>query len=99
LGTAILTPKKSLFFPFGHGPSYTRFADSDLKVNEQSISFTIKNIGEVAGEEIAQVYIKPLSSSVFRANKELKGFAKVHLGPGESKQVTIDLDDHAFTMN
>lgn len=85
-----------VLFPFGHGLSYTTFKYSDIKVSETSVSFTIKNIGEIAGEEIAQVYIKPLTSSVFRANKELKGFAKVSLEPGETKSVTISLDDHSF---
>jgi beta-glucosidase len=85
-----------VLFPFGHGLSYTEFEYNDLQVSKQSVSFSIKNIGDVAGEEVVQVYIKPLSSSVFRANKELKGFAKVCLEPGESKQVTIELDDHAF---
>ncbi|MGM0900619.1 MAG: beta-glucosidase [Bacillota bacterium] len=90
------TKKIPVLFPFGHGLSYTKFEYSDLKVSSQSVSFTIKNIGDVAGEEIAQVYIKPLSSRIFRANKELKGLSKVYLKPGESKQVKIDLDDHAF---
>ncbi|WP_456271153.1 beta-glucosidase [Bacillus sp. AK031] len=90
------TRKIPVLFPFGHGLSYTEFEYNDLQVSKQSVSFSIKNIGEVAGEEVAQVYIKPLSSSVFRANKELKSFAKVYLEPGESKQVTIELDDHAF---
>jgi beta-glucosidase len=90
------TKKIPVLFPFGHGLSYTKFAYSDLKVSAQSVSFTIQNIGDAAGEEITQVYIKPLSSKVFRANKELKGFSKVYLEPGESKQVKIDLDDHAF---
>ncbi|MBC5635210.1 glycoside hydrolase family 3 C-terminal domain-containing protein [Ornithinibacillus sp. BX22] len=91
------TKKVPVLFPFGHGLSYTEFAYSDLRVSEQSATFTIRNIGEVAGEEVAQLYIKPTNASVFRANKELKGFIKVHLEPGESKEVKIELDDHAFS--
>ncbi|MFC4319892.1 beta-glucosidase [Litchfieldia salsa] len=85
-----------VLFPFGHGLSYTQFEYSDLEVTEQSISFKVKNVGMLAGEEISQVYIKSTNSSVFRANKELKGFSKVHLEPSESKEVKIELDDHAF---
>ncbi len=85
-----------VLFPFGHGLSYTTFSYSDIEASESSVSFTIKNVGDVPGEEVAQVYIKPLSSSVFRANKELKGFVKVYLEPNESKRVNISLDDHAF---
>ncbi|RXI96384.1 glycosyl hydrolase [Anaerobacillus alkaliphilus] len=90
------TAKVPVLFPFGFGLSYTQFEYSEMMVNGTSISFTIKNVGEMVGEEIAQFYIKPLSPKVFRANKELKGFVKVHLEPNEVKQVTIDFNHQAF---
>lgn len=83
-------------FPFGFGLSYTTFAYSDLKVSENEVRFTLANIGNVAGSEIAQVYVSASSSNLFRPVRELKGFAKIHLEPGESKSVTIPLDDKAF---
>jgi len=85
-----------VLFPFGHGLSYTKFEYSNLHATNNQVSFTIKNSGEVAGEEIAQLYIKPLFSKVFRANKELKGFAKIHLEPDEEKQISIEFEKHAF---
>ncbi|RLQ93046.1 glycosyl hydrolase [Planomicrobium sp. Y74] len=85
-----------VLFPFGHGLSYTKFEYGNMHITDNQVSFTVKNVGNAAGEEIAQLYMKPLSSNVFRANKELKGFAKVHLEPDEEKQVKIDFDNHAF---
>ena len=90
------TKQVPVLFPFGFGLSYTTFAYSNLTISEESVSFTITNTGLVEGEEIAQVYVKSIDSKIFRANKELKGFAKVSLEPGESKEVTVLLDDHAF---
>ena len=83
-------------YPFGHGLSYTSFAYSDLKSDEKSVTFTVTNTGSIAGSEVAQVYISCLCSRIFRPKKELKGFAKVFLAPGESREVTIGLDDKAF---
>ncbi|MRH41453.1 glycosyl hydrolase [Aquibacillus halophilus] len=91
------TKKIPVLFPFGHGLSYTEFHYDALKITDQFVSFTIKNIGSKAGEEIAQLYIKALASTVFRPNKELKGFIKVYLEANESKEVTIDLGEHAFS--
>jgi len=82
-------------FPFGFGMSYTRFAYSDLKItpdentNGLVISATIKNTGEREGEEIAQIYIAPPEIGIVRPVRELKGFAKVRLQPGESKTISI----------
>lgn len=90
----------SVLFPFGHGLSYTTFGYSDLKVEvgdkSAKIIFKLKNTGSVAGAEVAQVYVGMKSSKVFRAMKELKGFEKVFLAPGEEKEVTIELDERAF---
>lgn len=83
-------------YPFGYGLSYTTYAYSDLEVSADAVTFTLKNTGAVAGKEVAQVYIGCKDSKIFRAKKELKGFAKVALEPGESKKVTIPLDDKAF---
>lgn len=86
----------SVRYPFGYGLSYTDFAYSSLEVSESEVSFKIKNIGKVHGKEVAQVYIKANKSKVYRPEKELKGFVKVDLKPGESKTVKINLGKDAF---
>ena len=83
-------------YPFGYGLSYTQFEYSNIKVADKSVTFTIKNTGSRAGKEIAQLYISLPNSKIFRAKKELKGFTKVHLEPGESKEVTIAFDEYSF---
>lgn len=83
-------------FPFGFGLSYTDFQYSDLSVSAQEVSFTLSNTGAAAGAEVAQVYIGIADSRLFRADIELKGFTKVFLEPGESRIVTVPLDDKAF---
>lgn len=83
-------------FPFGYGLSYTTFTYSNLRADKDKVTFTIKNIGECDGAEIAQLYIGKESDTVFRPVKELKGFSKVFLKAGEEKEVTIKLDDKAF---
>lgn len=83
-------------FPFGYGLSYTTFAYSDLAVNEQEVSFTLTNTGNVAGAEVSQIYVSAPGVEVFCAERELKGFAKTYLEAGESKRVTVKLDDKAF---
>jgi beta-glucosidase len=83
-------------FPFGYGLSYTTFAYSGIKADSSQVSFTITNTGTIAGAEIAQLYIGNPESALFRPKKELKGFTKVFLRPGESKTVTIALDVKAF---
>ena len=83
-------------YPFGHGMSYTTFAYSDLKADVNTVTFTVTNTGAVDGAEIAQVYIGCKNGKIFRPKKELKGFSKVFLKSGESKEVTVALDDKAF---
>ena len=85
-----------VLFPFGFGLSYTTFEYSDLKVSDKEASFTLKNTGKADGAEVAQLYVSKTDGDVFRPAKELKGFAKVFLKAGESKTVTIPLDDKAF---
>jgi beta-glucosidase len=83
-------------YPFGYGLSYTAFSYSSISVNEQSVTFSITNDGSVAGAEIAQVYIRPPESDIFRPTRELKGFSKVFLKPGETKEVSVQFDEHTF---
>ena len=83
-------------FPFGFGLSYTTFAYSDLKVTDSQATFTLKNTGDRDGAEVAQLYVHAKHPSVYRPAKELKGFQKVFLRAGESREVTIPLDDKAF---
>ena len=86
-------------FPFGHGLSYTRFAYSDIKLSHArfkhddgiEVSVKITNTGEVEGSEIVQLYLHDQEATVVRPFKELKGFAKVHLQPDESKIVSIPI--------
>ena len=83
-------------FPFGYGLSYTSFAYSDLKADETGVTLTVTNTGSCAGAEVVQLYVAKPDAKVFRPVKELKGFTKVQLEAGESKTVTIALDDKAF---
>ena len=90
------TACKEVRYPFGYGLSYTTFEYSDLKVNEDSATFTITNTGDWDGAEIAQMYVAKPGAKIFRPERELKGFSKVFLKAGESQIVTIPLDDKAF---
>lgn len=90
------TAEKAVRFPFGYGMSYTTFAYSDMTADEQGISLTVTNTGSVAGTEIVQLYVAKKNSELFRPAKELKGFARVTLAPGEKQRITITLDDKAF---
>jgi beta-glucosidase len=91
-------------FPFGYGLSYTSFEYSNLVINKEAIldnetvevTVAVKNIGERAGKEIVQLYVRDVESTVIRPEKELKGFVKVDLQPGEVKEVTFTLDKRAF---
>ena len=83
-------------FPFGYGLSYTSFAYSDLKVTADSVSLTVTNTGARDGAEIVQVYIAKPGAEIFRPAQELKAFVRVPLAAGESRTVTLPLDDKAF---
>ncbi|MBC8504426.1 MAG: glycoside hydrolase family 3 C-terminal domain-containing protein [Anaerolineales bacterium] len=95
---------QDVLFPFGYGLSYTTFEYSDLKLGQHQlsdqetlrVSFKLKNTGFVAGKEIVQLYVRDTESTAFRPDKELKGFAKVDLAPGEESEVVIDLGPRAF---
>ncbi|HEY0377379.1 MAG TPA: glycoside hydrolase family 3 C-terminal domain-containing protein [Pyrinomonadaceae bacterium] len=91
-------------FPFGHGLSYTTFKYSNLSVkpaaggaSRYEVSFDVQNTGSREGADVAQVYIGDKHSNVPRPAKELKGFAKVSLRPGETRRVTIPLDARSFS--
>ena len=83
-------------YPFGYGLSYTEFEYKDLKVTKRGVEFTLKNIGEVAGAEIAQLYVGRMNSAVTKVRKQLCGFKKIYLEPGESVHVDIPFDSRAF---
>lgn len=90
------TVGKSVRYPFGHGLSYTSFAYSDISATRNAVTFTIANTGDRDGAEVAQVYVACKNGKAYRPKKELKGFVKVFLKAGESKTVTVPLDDKAF---
>ena len=90
-------------YPFGYGLTYSTFEFSDIDAkylgdNRAEVSFTIKNTGNRAAANVAQVYVNDKECSVPRPEKELKGFEKVYLYPGESKNITIILDEEAFSF-
>ena len=98
--------KMPVLFPFGYGLSYTTFEYSNLKVSKSAfkdsdgveVSITIKNTGSVEGKEVVQLYVSDKTGVEVRPEKELKGFDKVNLKPGESKEVTFKLDRRSFAF-
>ena len=90
------TAKIPVTFPFGFGLSYTTFEYSNIQATDQEVTFTLTNTGKRDGAEVAQLYVHAQNPSIYRPAKELKGFQKVFLKAGESRQVTIPLDDKAF---
>jgi beta-glucosidase len=96
------TAKVDVLFPFGFGMSYTTFAYRNLSLaqNGESVTATlkVKNTGTVAGKETVQLYVRDLQSTAFRPEKELKGFTKVELQPGEEKEIVITLGRRAFAF-
>ncbi len=91
-------------FPFGHGLSYTCFEYTGIATDKKTmldnetvmVNVKVKNTGKMAGKEIIQLYVRDMESSVIRPWKELKGFEKVELEPGEEKTVTFALGKRAF---
>ena len=96
--------KVEVLFPFGYGLSYTTFAYSNLKLDKKhmtdkevlTVTVDVTNTGSVAGKEIVQLYVKDVESVAIRPEKELRGFEKVELQPGETKTVTFTLGERAF---
>ena len=85
-------------WPFGYGLSYTEFAYSDLTVSGDTVSVTVKNTGAFAGAEVAQLYVRAPQDGLHRPLRELKGFRKLFLQPGESQTVTFPLTDRSFAV-
>jgi beta-glucosidase len=93
-------------FPFGFGLSYTKFEYSNMHFDKNNIStnestvvrFTLKNSGGIAGDEVVQLYIRDLLSSVVRPVMELKGFQRVHLLPGEKKEIVFAITPELLSM-
>lgn len=89
-------------FCFGHGLSYTEFAYKDMEVSVQGktaeVTVSVQNTGKLAGAETVQVYVADKEASVDRPIKELKGFSKVFLEPGESRKVTVSLAERDFAF-
>ena len=98
------TKEMDVAFPFGYGLSYTTFAYSNLKLSMENptekdtvmVSADVTNTGKSAGKEVVQLYIRDLTGSAIRPEKELKGFEKVFLEPGETKTVTMELNKRSF---
>ncbi len=96
--------KMDVLFPFGYGLSYTKFDYSNLRLSAETmqdtdtltVSVDVTNVGDVPGKEVVQVYVSSPKCDVFRPVRELKGFEKVALAPGETKTVTVQLDKRAF---
>jgi beta-glucosidase len=93
-------------FPFGHGLSYTEFSYSDLEVSAEHVSdkdslmvsVTVTNSGDVTGKEVVQLYLKDEEASVQRPEQELRGFHKLELAPGESRQIQFVLSERDFSF-
>lgn len=83
---------------FGYGLSYTEFSYSDLTVNGDTVSVTVRNTGKCAGAEVVQLYVEAPQDGLHRPLWELKGFQKVFLQPGESRTVTFTLTDRSFAV-
>jgi beta-glucosidase len=101
---AVLTQEP--LFPFGHGLSYTQYKYGNLRLSattlgqgqQVSVLVDVENSGILAGTEIVQVYVSDLVTSATWVNKALKGFARVHLNPGEKKTVQVELPWEAFQL-
>jgi beta-glucosidase len=90
-------PEKVLY-PFGHGLSYTTFGYSDLRADSGSVTVTVTNTGSRAGGEVVQLYVAAPQDGIHRPKRELKGFKKVFLQPGESKEVRFALTQRSFAI-
>ena len=99
------TAKRKVNYPFGHGMTYTEFAVQNVRISANSIAAgkeitvcaDVTNIGNHSGGEVLQIYVRKKGSAILRPDKELKGFRKVYLAPGERQSVSIVLGDRAFS--
>ncbi len=89
---------KPVRFPFGYGLSYTKFDYRNLKVDGRRVTLKVQNTGEVAGAEVVQLYIAPPQDGLHRPLRELKGFERVELAPGESAEIQFELDERSFAV-
>jgi beta-glucosidase len=96
------TAAVSARFPFGHGLSYTSFEWTQPHVTgvgpDLTVEVTVTNVGDRAGSDVVQLYVRDIESTVYRPDKELRAFAKVHLNPGASETVRLALDDRSFAF-
>lgn len=92
------TAQKPVLYPFGYGLSYTQFRYSDLKIDGDTVSFSVENTGKMSGAEVAQLYIAPKTNGTFRPARELKGFVRITLAPNERKRAEITLTDRSFAL-
>ena len=92
------TAQKPVLYPFGYGLSYTQFRYSDLKIDGDTVSFSVENTGKMSGAEVAQLYIAPRTNGTFRPAQELKGFVRITLAPNEKKRAEITLTDRSFAL-
>lgn len=90
--------QKAVRWPFGYGLSYTDFRYSDLRAERDSVRVTVTNTGRLAGAEVVQLYVCPPQDGVHRPVRELKGFQKIFLQPGESRSVTFPTDPRTFAL-
>lgn len=96
--------KMDVLFPFGHGLSYTSFVYGNLKLDKEQmsdseslkVSVDVTNTGTRKGKEVVQLYVAPLNGSIIRPVRELRGFDKIDLNPGETKTVSFQLEKRAF---
>jgi len=98
------TTGKHPLFPFGFGLSYTSFKFANLSVPAKAtsgspvdVSFDVTNTGSVTGAEVAELYVSDPSAQADRPERELKGFKKVRLDPGQTEHVTVSLDARSFS--
>ena len=92
------TAQKPVLYPFGYGLSYTQFRYSDLRIDGDTVSFSVENTGKMSGAEVAQLYIAPKTNGTFRPAQELKGFVRITLAPNEKKRAEITLTDRSFAL-
>lgn len=90
--------KAAVRFPFGYGLSYTEFTYSNMQIHDRTVTATVTNTGSVRGAEVVQLYIAPPQNGIHCPFKELKGFVRVEIEPGESRHVTFTLDERSFAV-